>query len=86
MQHRLTPATRMGLSISIATGLYGISFGALSVAAGFSLPQTLALSLLMFTGGSQFAYVAVAAGGVAAFRHLPRLVYWGCAMPCMRYS
>lgn len=63
MQHRLTPATRMGLSISIATGLYGISFGALSVAAGFSLPQTLALSLLMFTGGSQFAYVAVAAGG-----------------------
>lgn len=24
---KLTPATRMGLSIAIATGLYGISFG-----------------------------------------------------------
>lgn len=46
---------RMGLSISIATGLYGISFGALSVGAGLNLWQTMALSALMFTGGSQFA-------------------------------
>jgi len=59
----LTPATRIGLSISIATGLYGISFGALSVAAGLTVWQTLALSLLMFTGGSQFAFAAVIAGG-----------------------
>jgi len=62
---RLTPATRMGLSIAVATGLYGISFGALSVAAGLSLAQTLALSLLMFTGGSQFAFIGVIAGGGA---------------------
>lgn len=55
----------MGLSISVATGLYGISFGALSVAAGLSLAQTMALSLLMFTGGSQFAFVGVIAGGGA---------------------
>ena len=53
----------MGISISVATGLYGISFGALSVAAGLSLPQTMALSWLMFTGGSQFAFVGVIAGG-----------------------
>ena len=33
---QLTPATRMGLSIAVATGLYGISFGALAVAAGLS--------------------------------------------------
>jgi len=59
----LTPATRIGLSISIATGLYGISFGALSVAAGLTVWQTVALSLLMFTGGSQFAFAAVIAGG-----------------------
>jgi len=59
----LTPATRIGLSISLATGLYGISFGALSVAAGLTLWQTMALSLLMFTGGSQFAFAAVIAGG-----------------------
>ena len=60
---RLTPAVRMGLSIGVATGLYAISFGALAVAAGLSIGQTTVLSLLMFTGGSQFAYVGVLAGG-----------------------
>lgn len=58
-----TPAVRMGLSISVATGLYGISFGALAVAAGLSIWQAQVLSLLMFTGGSQFAFVGVLAGG-----------------------
>jgi len=61
----LTPATKMGLSISIATGLYGISFGALSIAAGLNLWQTVALSALMFTGGSQFAFIGVISGGGA---------------------
>ena len=55
----------MGLSIATATGLYGISFGALAVAAGLTVGQTMALSLLMFTGGSQFAFVGVVAGGGA---------------------
>lgn len=58
-----TPAVRMGLSIAVATGLYGISFGALSVAAGLNVWQTMALSSLMFTGGSQFAFIGVMAGG-----------------------
>lgn len=59
---------RQALSVATAVSLYGISFGALSVAAGLSVPQTSVLSLLMFTGGSQFAYVGVAgaAGGAAA--------------------
>lgn len=61
----LTPATKIGLSVSLATGLYGISFGALSVASGLSFWQTMALGLLMFTGGSQFAFVGVIAGGGA---------------------
>ena len=56
---------RMGLSISLATGLYGISFGALSVAAGLNVWQTMALSSLMFTGGSQFAFIGVVASGGA---------------------
>ena len=60
-----TPAIRMGLSISVATGLYGISFGALAVAAGLTVWQAMALSLLMFTGGSQFAFIGVIAGGGA---------------------
>lgn len=63
---RLTPAVRSGLSISVAVGLYGISFGALAVAAGLSVAQACALSLLMFTGGSQFAFVGVLSGGGTA--------------------
>lgn len=54
-------------SVGLATGIYGISFGALSVTAGFDLWQTMALSVLMFSGGSQFAFVAVfATGGTSA--------------------
>ncbi|HEX2804688.1 MAG TPA: AzlC family ABC transporter permease [Kineosporiaceae bacterium] len=56
---------RQALSIGVATGAYGVSFGALSVAAGLSLAQTCTLSLLMFTGGSQFAFAGVIAAGGA---------------------
>ncbi|KAB1647209.1 branched-chain amino acid ABC transporter permease [Pseudoclavibacter sp. CFCC 14310] len=56
-------AWRMGLSVSIATALYGISFGALSVAAGFTTVQSLVMSLLLFTGGSQYAIVGVVTTG-----------------------
>ncbi len=47
----------------MATGLYGISFGALSAVAGLSVGQTATLSLLLFSGGSQFALVGVVAAG-----------------------
>ena len=60
---RLTPAESQGVSLSVATGLYGISFGALAVTAGLDVWQVAALSLLMFTGGSQFAFIGVLSGG-----------------------
>ena len=60
---RHSPGARVGLSIAVATGLYGISFGALSVASGLDVWQTSALSLLLFSGGSQFAFIGVIAGG-----------------------
>lgn len=53
----------MSLGVGIATGLYGISFGALSVASGLDIWQTQVLSLLMFSGGSQFAFIGVVASG-----------------------
>jgi len=56
-------AVRQAVSVSVATGLYGVSFGALSVAAGLDLAQTMALSLLMFSGGSQFAFIGVVGAG-----------------------
>jgi 4-azaleucine resistance transporter AzlC len=59
---------RDSLSIGFATGVYAVSFGVLSVAAGFSVAQTCVLSLVAFTGASQFMYVSVIStgGGVAA--------------------
>jgi predicted branched-subunit amino acid permease len=58
---------RNGVAIGVATGTYGLSFGALAVAAGLSVPQACALSLLMFTGASQFAFVGIVASGGSAF-------------------
>ncbi len=52
-------------TIGLTTGAYAISFGALSITSGLTLWQTVALSVLMFTGASQFALVSVLAGGGA---------------------
>jgi predicted branched-subunit amino acid permease len=51
--------------VAIATGAYGVSFGAIAVASGLSVLQACALSLLVFTGASQFAFVGVVAAGGA---------------------
>ena len=58
---------RDALGIGIATGAYALSFGAISVTAGLSILQTCALSLLMFTGASQFAFVGVIGAGGSAW-------------------
>jgi len=56
------------LSIGLATGAYGLSFGAIAVASGLTAWQAQTLSVLMFTGASQFALVGVlgAGGGLIA--------------------
>lgn len=60
-------AWRNGLSVVAATSAYGLSFGALAIASGLDLWQTMVLSALMFSGGSQFAFIGViaAGGGIA---------------------
>jgi predicted branched-subunit amino acid permease len=64
---RASSVKAASFGVGLATGLYGISFGALAVAAGLDVWQTQVLSLLMFSGGSQFAFVGVlASGGVSA--------------------
>ena len=54
---------RDSLGVGVATGLYATSFGAVAVATGLSVAQTCALSLVMFTGASQFALVGVLSAG-----------------------
>jgi 4-azaleucine resistance transporter AzlC len=52
--------------IGIAVGVYGVSFGVLAVAAGITAAQACVMSMLVFTGASQFAFVGVLAGGGGA--------------------
>lgn len=51
------------LGVGVATGLYGVSFGALGTTAGLDVWQTCAMSLAVFTGASQFAFIGVLATG-----------------------
>jgi 4-azaleucine resistance transporter AzlC len=55
------------LALGVAVGLIAVSYGVLAVASGLSVAQTCAMSVLVFTGASQFAFVGViATGGPAA--------------------
>lgn len=68
--HDADPAARRrvvadSLGVGVATGAYGISFGALGTTSGLDVLQTCVLSLLAFTGASQFAFVGVVAAGGA---------------------
>jgi 4-azaleucine resistance transporter AzlC len=58
---------RDALIVALAVGVFGVAFGVLAVATGLSPAQAQVMSLLVFTGGSQFAAVGVIdAGGTAA--------------------
>lgn len=57
---------RDSFSVSLTVGAYGIAFGAASVAAGFTVLQSCLLSLLTFSGASQFALIGVIGSGGSA--------------------
>jgi branched chain amino acid efflux pump len=58
---------RDGVALGLAVGTSGVAFGAAAVASGMTAAQACVLSLLAFTGASQFALAgAVAAGGSLA--------------------
>ena len=54
---------RDGVALGLAVGVSGIAFGAAAVSSGLSAWQACALSLLAFTGASQFALAGVIATG-----------------------
>jgi len=54
---------RDGVSLGLAVGVSGLAFGAAAVSSGLSAWQACALSLLAFTGASQFALAGVIASG-----------------------
>jgi 4-azaleucine resistance transporter AzlC len=64
---RLSPEQRRvladSLGVATATGAYGVSFGAIGATSGFTVLQTCVLSLLVFTGASQYAMAGIVASG-----------------------
>jgi len=61
-----SPTFRDSLSVSFTVGAYGVAFGAAAVANGFSIVQSCLLSLLTFSGASQFAVIGVIGAGGSA--------------------
>jgi 4-azaleucine resistance transporter AzlC len=72
---RFDPILRSSLAIGAATGAYAVSYGVLAVGAGLSAAQACGMSLLLFTGASQFAIVGVlGAGGSLTAAAAPALL------------
>ncbi len=54
---------RAAVGIGLYAAAFGAAFGAVSAGSGLTVVQTMVLSLVMFSGASQFAFVGVAAAG-----------------------
>jgi 4-azaleucine resistance transporter AzlC len=76
------PLVRNAAAMSVAALVVGLSFGAISAAAGVSAWLAMGMSVLVFAGGSQFMAVGIVASGGSAIaavlaglvlnaRHLP---------------
>jgi len=62
---------RAAVGIGLYAAAFGASFAAVSVGSGLSVGQTMVLSLVMFSGASQFAFVGVIAAGGSPFAAVP---------------
>src|SRR5690625_3786187 len=67
---------RAALGLALYAAAFGLSFGAVAVASGLSVPQAIVLSLVLFSGASQFAFVGVAATG-SPFAAIPAALLLG---------
>lgn len=81
MEEEPLPERGTILRAAIGIGLYamafGASFGAISIGSGLTVAQTMVLSLVMFTGASQFAFVGIAASGGSPFAAVPAALLLG---------
>ena len=66
MNPKKNQVDKTAFSVAFTVGLYGAAFGAAGVTAGFSILQTCLLSILLFSGASQFAVVGIMGAGGAA--------------------
>lgn len=63
MTSRTRPYWRDGLTMSLAVGVIGVTFGVFADAAGFDLAQIVAMSALACVGAAQFVVVGVIDSG-----------------------
>lgn len=54
---------RDAVVLGLAVGVFGITFGVLATTSGLSIAQAIAMSLLVFTGASQFTAASVIGAG-----------------------
>ncbi len=57
------PIVRAAVGLGLYAGAFGMAYGAVAIAAGLSVAQAMVLSLVMFSGASQFAFAGVVAAG-----------------------
>ena len=68
---------RAAVGIGLYAGAFGASFGAVAVGTGLSVAQTMVLSLVLFSGASQFAFVGVATAGGSPWAAVPAALLLG---------
>ena len=68
---------RDALGIAAYAGAFAVSLGAIAVASGFTVLQTGLLSLAMFSGASQVAFISVVGAGGSALAALPAALLLG---------
>lgn len=68
---------RAAVGLGLYAAVFGASFGAVAIASGLSLAQTLLLSLVMFSGASQFAFAGVVAAGGSPYAAVPAALLLG---------
>ncbi len=68
---------RDALGIAAYAGAFGVSLGAIAVASGLTVAQTGLLSLAMFSGASQVAFLSVVGSGGSAVAAIPATLLLG---------
>jgi 4-azaleucine resistance transporter AzlC len=68
---------RAAIGLGLYAGAFGMSFGAVSVGSGLTIWQTMVLSVVLFSGASQFAFVGLATAGGSPFAAIPAAMLLG---------
>ena len=61
------PILRAAIGLGLYAGAFGMAYGAVAVGSGLSVAQAMVLSLVLFSGASQFAFAGVVAAAGSPF-------------------